>query len=102
VPTGEHTNAVTEIAPVLAVNEASAGLLYDAGCVYARGVAAVSKDARLATADRDRQAEAYARQGVALLRRAIARGYSDLKHLQTGDPALGPITIVDPENWTTD
>jgi tetratricopeptide (TPR) repeat protein len=85
---GEHAKAVAETAPVLAAQEVSAGLLYDAGCVYALSVAAVRKDAQLAAAEQEQRAEAYARQAIVLLRQAVARGYNDLPHLKTNDPDL--------------
>jgi hypothetical protein len=49
-------------------------------------VAAVRKDAQLAAAERDRQSEAYARQAIALLRHAVARGFNNFQHLKTNDP----------------
>jgi hypothetical protein len=68
--------------------QTSAGLLYTTGFVYALRVAAVQKDAQTASAEREKLAEGYARNALALLRRAVQAGFHDLRHLKTGHPDL--------------
>jgi tetratricopeptide (TPR) repeat protein len=85
---GHHAQAAAEAALLAEAKPASAGLLYDTGCVYALCVAAVQKDAQTAAAEREKLAEDYARRAIALLRRAVQAGFNDLKHLKTGDPDL--------------
>jgi tetratricopeptide (TPR) repeat protein len=85
---GQHAQAAAEAAPLIEAKPASAGILYDTGCVYALCVAAVQKDAQTAAPERDQLAEDYARQAIALLRRAVQAGFTDLPHLKTNDPDL--------------
>jgi serine/threonine protein kinase len=88
---GQHAQAAAEAAPLAEAKPASAGMLYDTGCVYALCVAAVQKDAQTAAAERDQLAEDYARRAIALLRRAVQAGFRDLPHLKTNDPDLAAL-----------
>ena len=56
--------------------------MYDAACVFALSAATVRTDAA--------QAEAYAARAVALLRRAVAKGYKDIDHMRK-DTDLDPL-----------
>jgi tetratricopeptide (TPR) repeat protein len=85
---GQHAQAAAEATPLAEAKQASAGILYDTGCVYALCVAAVQKDAKMAAAEREKLAEDYARRAIALLRRAVEAGFRDLPHLKTNDPDL--------------
>jgi hypothetical protein len=87
---GQHAQAAAA-APLAEAKPASAGILYDTGCVYALCVAAVHKDAQTAAAERDQLAEDYARRALALLRRAVQAGFNDLPHLKTNDPDLAAL-----------
>jgi serine/threonine-protein kinase len=78
---GKHARATAETEELLQTGPASAGLLYDAACVFA--VASGScRDTALT--------ERYAVRAVALLRQAVAKGWKNFAHLQK-DPDLDPL-----------
>jgi serine/threonine protein kinase/Tfp pilus assembly protein PilF len=63
---------------------------YNAACALALCVPCAEKDAKLAAAERQKQARAYADRALELLRQAIAKGYRDVAHLKK-DPDLDPL-----------
>jgi serine/threonine-protein kinase len=77
VRAGDHTTATAEADTVASTKGAAADSVYGAACIYALA------SARTETSLADR----YAARVVALLRRAIAAGFSDFTHLKT-DPDL--------------
>jgi tetratricopeptide (TPR) repeat protein len=70
----DHARATAEADDLARAKDAPAGALYDLACVFALSTAAAGEDRKLG--------ETYARRAVALLRRALARGYKDIEHLK--------------------
>jgi tetratricopeptide (TPR) repeat protein len=87
---GTHARATAEVDAL--ANDASApkGDLYDAACVYSLSVAAARKDPKLSPAEREKLAERYASRAVELLRRAMQKGYRDVKNAKA-DKDLDPL-----------
>src|SRR5262249_44865000 len=65
----DHTRATSEANAVAEANDATAGTLYDAACIFALSVKAEPEDAKLT--------EQYASRAVELLRQAVAKGYKN-------------------------
>ena len=69
----EYARAMTEADAVAEARDANAAVTYDAACVFAL-CAGFAKEAD--------QAERHAARAVALLKRAVARGFKDVAHLK--------------------
>jgi hypothetical protein len=63
---------------------------YDAACLLARCVALVREDGTLGAAERSRLSRSYTTQAVRFLKRAIEKGFDEVKTLSK-DPDLDPL-----------
>jgi tetratricopeptide (TPR) repeat protein len=86
----EHTRAAATAEGVARRDEASAADVYDAACCLSLCVPLAAEDARLAEGARAGLARDYGGRAVALLRRAVERGYRDGAHLRK-DGDLDPL-----------
>lgn len=87
---GEHA-AATAIADELALlGWDPAWDCYTAASALSRCAAMVEKDAKLPVAERSRQGRAYADRAVELLGQAVAKGYKNVKQVET-DKDLDPL-----------
>jgi serine/threonine-protein kinase len=87
---GEHARAVQDAASLLEKSRDAESLLYDAACVYSLASAAAAKDAKLPPPEQGKMAQQYAARSVELLRQAVDKGYTDIKHIKE-DTDLDPI-----------
>jgi hypothetical protein len=78
----DHTAATAEAAILVERDAADANTLYDSACVYALSAAAAGSAAE--------PAASYADRAMVLLRRAVARGFKDVKFLKQ-DADLGAL-----------
>ncbi|HLN28584.1 MAG TPA: protein kinase [Gemmataceae bacterium] len=81
---GDEDQGMKRLEAAVTANAKQAGFLYDAACAYSLATEAVAKKK-----DQTR-ARSYADRAVALLKQAIAQGYSDYMHMET-DSDLDPI-----------
>jgi serine/threonine protein kinase/uncharacterized membrane protein len=66
--------AAAEAKPVIDTGDASATIVYHAACLFAQAAAAAGEDAK--------PTKAYASRALQLLRRAFAKGYSNVEQMQ--------------------
>ncbi len=78
---GRHADLARLATDITGEFSTSADLHYHATCFAARAVKALDADKALAPADRAKPADAYARQAVELLRRAVQLGWKDREHM---------------------
>jgi tetratricopeptide (TPR) repeat protein len=79
---GEYAKSAAEANALADADNVTGEALYDAACVFALSAGAVRTDAA--------QAENYAARAVALLRRAVDKGYKDINHMRK-DTDLDPL-----------
>jgi eukaryotic-like serine/threonine-protein kinase len=79
---GEHARATAEADALADSKDVTIATLYDAACIHALSSAAARQDAK--------QADRYAARAVALLLRAIQKGWNDAEHIGK-DSDLDPL-----------
>jgi serine/threonine protein kinase/formylglycine-generating enzyme required for sulfatase activity/tetratricopeptide (TPR) repeat protein len=86
---GEDAEGMKRLETAVAQNAKDASFLYQAACAYAVAVRATTRrvEGGPAGAPLPERAKAYAERAVALLREAVANGYSNYRQMQT-DPDL--------------
>lgn len=80
---GDDEQGMKRLETAVSANAKESGFLYDAACAYAVASDAVVKK-------EPTRARSYADRAIALLKQAIAQGYSDYLHIET-DSDLDPI-----------
>jgi tetratricopeptide (TPR) repeat protein len=87
---GDHVRLATTAQELARFRYDPASDTYRAGCFLSRCASLAGKDPQLDEAKRKEFAQRYADQAVALLRRAVARGYKNVAQMR-GDPELKPL-----------
>ena len=87
---GDHARAVVQAEEVQTSPHITGVACYDLACAYSLASAAVNKDIKLSAEKRSKLVEDYAGRAVALLAKAIAKGYPDIADMKT-DRDLNPI-----------
>jgi serine/threonine-protein kinase len=91
---GEHASATQTAEQIAGLGWDPAQDAYDAACALAQCVPVAEKDGKLSASQRQEQATAYADRAVALLRRAVAKGWKDAAHMKK-DTDLDPLRSRD-------
>jgi serine/threonine-protein kinase len=87
---GDQARAVVQAEEVQSSPHITGVACYDLACAYSLASAAVNKDIKLSAEKRSKLVEDYAGRAVALLAKAIAKGYPDIADMKT-DRDLNPI-----------
>jgi serine/threonine-protein kinase len=87
---GLHADAAITIDRMVALADKDATWLRTAALLLTHCIRVVARDAELSAGDRAKLTEAYGRQAVVLLQRAVSNGYRDVAKLKA-EPALAPL-----------
>ncbi len=87
---GDVAAAVAEVSTRPDARRLNAVIFYNRACLYSLASAAVQKESKRPSSDRDQLTEQYARRAVELLRQAASKGYRDTQHMKS-DKDLDPL-----------
>ena len=87
---GEHARGAADADYVAAADGVPPEAMYQTACVYSLCAAAAGADAKLSPPEREQLVETYSTRAVALLRRAVDSGYSNVAHMEH-DPDLDAV-----------